>query len=435
MNAAQLAVPSASRLMNSLRSIGYDLSSAIADLVDNSLDAGARVVEVDLVHAGHDSYVLIADDGAGMPKRELDEAMRYGSRRSYAGDALGHFGLGLKTASLSQCRRLSVASTTDPRRRPVVRRWDLDRVRETDQWLLESPELHDLPDGVVRRLERQRGTVVVWEALDRVLEFRNPESGHAKRALERAADRIARHLAMVFHRFLDGSLDVAVAMRVNGRDVEAWDPFARDEPMTRQLPVRHLPVVIDDREAVVSLQGFILPHQRQFSSSDAHERAAGEKRWNRQQGLYVYRGDRLVQSGGWSRLRTSDEHTKLARVALDLPEGSEGLFALDVAKMRVKLPDSLRGVLREHVATIAALAQDAYRRGSGGSESHGRVQGAGVSHGATMGDIWTGVTAVLEQELADTPETLDRVLVALANAAPRTPPEERVGAEDDVLSS
>jgi hypothetical protein len=419
MTGGQLMVPSASRLMGSLRSIGYDLSSAIADLVDNCLDAAATHIDVELVHAGHDSYVMIVDDGKGMRESELDEAMRYGSRRSYEGDALGHFGLGLKTASLSQCRRLTVVSTTSARRDPVSRRWDLDHVRETDQWLLEEPTPKDLPGAVLPRLRRRRGTVVIWESLDRVLEFRDADSGHARRALERAAVRISEHLGAVFHRFLDGSLDTTVEMRVNGELVRPWDPFARDEVKTRQLPVNHLPVMIGDHEGVVTLQGYILPHQRQFSSPDAHERASGANRWNRQQGLYIYRGDRLVQSGGWSRLRTADEHTKLARVALDLPEGAEHLFALDVAKMRVKLPDSMRVTLKEHVSAIANLAQEAYRRGSGGLEAQEPTPIA--QDQAMMGDIWSGVSDVLQRELAGDPQLLDRVLVALANTAPREP--------------
>lgn len=416
MTDGQLVVPSASRLMGSLRSIGYDLSSAVADLVDNCLDAGAKSIEVDLVHEGEDSYVVISDDGRGMREAELDEAMRYGSRRSYSGDSLGHFGLGLKTASLSQCRRLTVASTTSVRRKPICRRWDLDRVRETDQWLLQEPAPEELPGGVARRLQRHRGTVVVWEALDRVLEFRNAESGHARRALERAGERVAEHLGAVFHRFLDGSLDSTVRMHVNGEPVVAWDPFAREEPKTRHLPLNRLPVQIGETDAVVSVQGFILPHQRQFSTPDAHEKASGSNKWNRQQGFYIYRGDRLVQSGGWNRLRTADEHTKLARIAVDLPEGAEHLFALDVAKMRVKLPESLRMTLKEHVSVIANLAQEAYRRGAGGNEVADDV--GGQFDQATMGDIWQDVAGLLERELASDPVLLDRVLVALANAAP-----------------
>src|ERR1700730_8080547 len=130
-------IPSAARLMTSLRDIGYDLPSAIADLVDNSVDAGATTVQITVGRGGGTSFIRIADDGRGMTDRVLDEAMRYGSRRAYQGNDLGKFGLGLKTASLSQCRRLTVASRTTLAGQIRVRRWDLDHVRARDAWELE----------------------------------------------------------------------------------------------------------------------------------------------------------------------------------------------------------------------------------------------------------------------------------------------------------
>src|SRR5215475_1523372 len=131
--------------MASLRDIGYDLPSAIADLVDNSIDAGAENVDVTFGEDGARSWVRIADDGMGMSPTELDEAMRYGSDRSYSSSALGHFGLGLKTASLSQCRCLTVASRRRRNGRIAARRWDLDLVAERDSWDLETPLKGELP--------------------------------------------------------------------------------------------------------------------------------------------------------------------------------------------------------------------------------------------------------------------------------------------------
>ena len=129
-------IPSARRLMESLRDIGYDLAAAVADLVDNSIDADASSVAVDIGHDGNGAWLRIADDGGGTESR-LDEAMRYGSTRSYGATDLGRFGLGLKTASLSQCRRLTVATRSTTRGPIRIRRWDLDRVAKTDSWLVE----------------------------------------------------------------------------------------------------------------------------------------------------------------------------------------------------------------------------------------------------------------------------------------------------------
>ena len=172
------------------------------------------------------------------------------------------------------------------------------------------------------------------------------------------------------------------------------------------------------------LRPYILPNQIRFSSADAHARAAGPKRWNRQQGLYVYRHDRLIQSGGWNRLRTLDEHTKLARISLDIPDGADGAFQTNVSKMNVILPESLRADLRTIVSGVVIRAQDVYRQRvellDGGSDPRERDGSEVASRDRTLGgrlaDEWPMITAVLERELGSQPDVLRRVLVALANA-------------------
>ena len=218
-------------------------------------------------------------------------------------------------------------------------------------------------------------------------------------------------------------------MTVNGVAVEPWDPFARAEPMTQALAVQKVKFDHAGRSVAVRVRPFVLPSQHQFSSPDAHVRAAGPSRWNRQQGLYIYRRDRLIQSGGWNRLRTMDEHSKLARVAVDLPE-IEGVFRVNIAKMSVGFPDGLRPQLRVLIAGVVAHAQDAYRQRvrlvshqTAGAPDRGGADAASF----LLGDHWPLVVDVLEREMADHPELLDRVMVALVNA--RTPNPARRDAD------
>jgi hypothetical protein len=167
----------------------------------------------------------------------------------------------------------------------------------------------------------------------------------------------------------------------------------------------------------VRVQPFILPNQHHFSSPQAHEEAAGPKRWNRSQGLYIYRRDRLIQGGGWNRLRTLDEHTKLARISLDIPPEADAAFRTDVAKMRVGVPDDLRPQLRALIAGVVVRAQETYRQRMRlvPAEDH-RL--ADDHSGFLLGDHWPMVSSVLARELADHPDLLDRVLLALINATP-----------------
>jgi hypothetical protein len=419
-------IPSAARLMTSLRDIGYDLPSAVADLVDNSIDAGARNINISVCRKGAHSFITVADDGSGMTERELDEAMRYGSRRDYRDAALGKFGLGLKTASLSQCRRLTVATRTTPKGKVRIRRWDLDQVQLTDSWDVERILPTAAPPYLAADLKGKRGTVVMWEKLDRLLEYANPDGAHALRALEAGSEAIAEHLSMVFHRFLSGENRSRRKLRItfNGERLEPWDPYARGEPATRELPKQTISFVQDGCRQRVRVRAYVLPPQVRFSTAEAHAEASGPKKWNGQQGFYIYRADRLIQSGGWNRLRTMDEHSKLARIAIDVPREAEDAFHINVAKMRVVLPETLRAPLRALAAGVVAAAQDAYRHRLQlvTDEPNGVEELDTLGTGVTISDLWPVISDVIARELADHPDLRRRVLVALANVRSVTPP-------------
>lgn len=418
-------VPSARRLMSSLRNMGYDTPSAIADLIDNSIDADARSVAIAVADHGADSWIRIADDGLGMTGRELDEAMRYGASRQYGDRDLGHFGLGLKTASLSQCRRLSVASRTTARGRIEIRRWDLDRVAALDAWELERSTPRQSPPWLTEPLGRGPGTVVLWEGLDRVMSLARPDGAVASRAVHQLRDEITRHLSMVFHRFLAGELGRRrrrLRIAVDGTPVVPWDPYARDEPATQRLESQSVRLRHSGRVSRLRVQPYVLPPQIEFSSAEAHAAAAGPLRWNRQQGLYIYRRDRMIQSGGWNRLRTLDEHSKLARIAVDIPPTAEEAFKINVSKMAVGLPAGVRAELAAVASGVVGRAQDAYRQRVRAvvDEVGGRpiTNAAGPTDGWQMADHWPLIVEVLERELDGHPELLRGVLLALANSEP-----------------
>lgn len=411
--------------MDSLRDIGYDLPSAVADLVDNSIDAGAGHVEVTFTEDGARSWVRIADDGIGMSPSELDEAMRYGSDRAYSTDALGHFGLGLKTGSLSQCRRLTVATRRNAGGRIAVRSWDLDMVAERNSWDLETPPRSELPAQLLEPLAGGTGTVVLWEKLDRILAFRNPD-GTAKRALSAMANEVTEHLGMVFHRFITGEWtdgDAVVQLSVNGSAVPAWDPFVRDEPGTIALRRQEIALDLDGGgQAKVRVSPYVLPSQTSFSSPEAHQAAAGPRRWNRQQGFYVYRRDRLIQSGGWNRLRTLDEHAKLARIAVDLPRTHEYLFGINVSKMSVTIPEAARAPLRAIASAVVQQAQRSYRdhlhepaelEPAVADDAIQRIRGSG---GPSISGDWPLILRTVNETLSHDPDRREELLLKLANA-------------------
>ena len=357
--------PSAARLTESLRDIGYDFPSAVADIVDNSVMAGASHVDVTIEFAGGDSYVVISDDGDGMTGNGLIEALRYGSRRSYGRSDLGRYGLGLKTASMSQCRSVTVLSCRHAAPEHVsTGTLDLDLINEWDEWLIFEPPPAPVIEKSKDRLVSEPGTVVIWRKLDRVLPEKRPDGGWARRRLDSLAVKTAEHLGIVFHRYLEGVAGNGLVITVNGDKVEPWNPFAPTEATTNELPLQRFELAVGDVSGAVTLRRFMLPARDEFSSAEEFERYSGPLNWNRQQGIYIYRAGRLVQWSGWNGIRGIDEHTKLARASLEFDTDLDSVFNINVAKMRVTLPPQLRQMLERPINELCGHADARYRNAS-----------------------------------------------------------------------
>lgn len=331
--------PRASAMAESLRAFGYDLSTALADLADNSLFHACRRLSIHFHWAGEHSAIAVADDGAGMDESTLRNAMRIGSRNPREardpGD-FGRFGLGLKTASFSQCRRVTVVT----RRHgcdSLVRCWDLDHVAETDKWeLLRTPST--LAATLAEPLATtDHGTVVVWEKLDRITAGTSVESDADQDAFLRRAEQVAAHFAAVFHRLM--TVQNPVAFSLNGKPIQPWDVFLENEPATQRLPPERLSFL----GHVIEVEPFVLPHLSKLET-ESHRRAAGLRGWNAHQGFYIYRNRRLLVPGGWLGIKDwkQEEHYKLARIRVDLPNAIDDEWAIDVTKSRARPPERLR---------------------------------------------------------------------------------------------
>jgi hypothetical protein len=357
-------VPSAKRLIKSLRDLGYDFAQAVADIVDNSIEAKASRIAIDLEFDGDDSWVRIADNGTGMNAEELREALRYGSARDYSADDLGKFGLGLKTASMSQCQRLSVASRWNQDRADIAAYcWDLEHIEKTNRWEILPLDRNGLGPAILSPLKEHRGTVVLWQRLDRVLGYSHPYGEAARKRLSQTCREIELHLGMVFHRFLSGEIEKKrFKILLNNNEIKPWDPFCREESKTKKLQSFRMKVEHNGVSGTISFEPYVLPHQEDFSSPDAFRLASGPGNWNQQQGFYVYRAGRMIQGGGWSNLRAPDEHTKLARIAVNFSPELDEALKINVAKMRVQMPASIREALREAIVPDIRLAREVYDR-------------------------------------------------------------------------
>ena len=314
--------------------LGYRIADAIADLVDNSVDAAATNVHVRFVRteAGIHS-VIIADNGSGMSEDELTEAMRFGSRSSKSGEQLGKYGIGLKSASLSQADSVTVLSRRG--RSMVGRRWTLANVKR--KWacdVLHDKEVREAFAGPFGQFRIARsGTIVIWEELEHLQALPN----QVDKVLARTKKELLTELGIRFHRFIESgrlaiSIDEQSAFEEPGEIptyVSPLDPFGYE-----QSPHRDYPVVLKLRvnNSVFPAECHIWPPR----SRTPNYKLGGGKVALRQ-GFYFYRNDRVIQAGGWNQVRADDgePHYSLARVKVELPSSLDSLFKLDVTKSRL----------------------------------------------------------------------------------------------------
>lgn len=348
------ATPRAASLIEGLRDIGYSLETAISDIIDNSITAGARSLRIITETHSDDPRIALLDDGKGMSEEELVSAMRPGSRNPLAtrdGSDLGRFGLGLKSASFSQCRRLTVVSRKNGKTSSAI--WDLDDVADRNEWAVQLPdEISNIPE--VDKLG-STGTLVLWQKLDRLTSGNLSDAAKRAEIINRRIAETERHLRLVFHRFMEDARPLRILL--NGRVLRPLDPFARKNPATISDPEERLALSHGD----VEIQSFTLPHHRQMGVSD-WEDMAGPDGHLKSQGFYLYRGRRLILHGTWFGLCRQSELTKLSRVRIDIPNSMDAEWKIDVKKSSAQLPPLVRDRLKKVIERIQDGSKRTYRR-------------------------------------------------------------------------
>lgn len=326
------STPYAPLLIESMRSLGYSFDTAIADLIDNSISANAKNIRIAL-DPSDDPQLIIFDDGHGMDSPTLEEALRFGSRgplETRSEFDLGRFGLGLKSASLSQCRRLIVASKQDGKL--CCFSWDLDQVEKSGDWsVLEysQDEIKQLPSISLFDMVGS-GTYVLLQNFDRIA----ASSHDVKKTIDTLIETAEGHLSLVFHRIIS---EDDVKIFINRRPIEPKDPFLEGHKSTQRLREQTIPV----NDESITLQPYILPHRNKLSREDLR-RVGGADDLRTNQGFYIYRCKRLILWGTWFRLLGKEELNKLARVKVDIPNSLDEMWSIDVKKSTANLPDKIR---------------------------------------------------------------------------------------------
>ncbi len=331
--------PYAPILMESTRAIGYSLEAAIADVVDNSIAAEARNINVNFFPVGQE-YVYILDDGHGMNSDGITNAMQYGSKnpndiRNL--NDLGRFGLGLKTASLSQCRMLTVVSKQYDS--IVCRQWDLDYIAETEEWTLKELDINEIENlpGLTELKKLDNGTLVVWQKLDRMrlgeLDFES--------AMGKKMDAVRAHLSLVYHRYLSTEMGAnRITLTLNNLPIISDDPFLEKKS---EVPMDDEVMAIGTSRVLV--RTYILPHPSKLEKSEL-DKLGGKEGLRRQQGFYIYRNKRLLVWGTWFHMMRQAELSKLVRIRVDIPNDLDDLWTLDIKKSTAIPPEIVKNNLK-----------------------------------------------------------------------------------------
>ncbi|WP_271783687.1 ATP-binding protein [Aquimarina algiphila] len=337
--------PKASAMINTFRAFGYNLQTAVADIIDNSISAKAKNVWIDYEWRGSESWVTIRDDGEGMDKGELINAMTPGSKDPKDErdvNDLGRFGLGLKTSSFSQCKVLTVVSKKKEFH-PLKRCWNLDFVNKTGNWSLLD---YISNQSFVDKLSNQEsGTIIFWEKLDRFVGNSHIENEAARKVFLEEFALVEEHLSLVFHRYLEKG---KLKLWINGLLITPWDPFMKEEVGVQLVGDEYF----DNNN--IHVKCYVLPHISKINPSSRIK--AKTEDWYKLQGFYVYRNERLLLYGDWLGIFTKNEHYKNARVLIDIPNKFDHDWKIDIKKATATPPITIRkdllrlGKLTRHTA-------------------------------------------------------------------------------------
>lgn len=343
----EIVAPNVANFITSIRDVGYNLEIAVADIIDNSITAKAKKIEISIL-INPTLKIEIFDDGYGMLEEELVEAMRLGSKSPLEKrdkNDLGRFGLGLKTSSFSQCKKLTVFT----KKNDILsnRQWDLDFLKKVNEWQLKQLNENEVREGNYELLfelnKKKSGTLIIWENIDRF----------SKEDVPNLIDILRNHLSLTFHKFIEKN---KISIKINENKLEAFNPFNVNHPATQQLKKEN--IIMGNGEKII-ITPYVLPHHSKVSQSE-YERYGTEEGYLKSQGFYLYRANRLLIHGTWFGLhRISDAH-KLVRIEIDISNTNDLDWGIDIKKSTAKPISSIKDQLKKIIKEITLVGSKVY---------------------------------------------------------------------------
>jgi hypothetical protein len=339
------ASPDPKSHIKTLMRIGYTMPSAVSDILDNSITANAKNIEIHSLPGLHESNISILDDGDGMSPTELIHNMRIGckdpSDERLRGD-LGRFGSGMKTASFSQARRLTVISKKEGE--PICAAvWDIDRIESENTWCLEILDQDEIESHPLLLLSNTKmcGTQVIWEKLSCL--NKTNHSLDDETILASTLSDLGDYISLHFHKFMDGKNKRNFT--INNAQLQGIDPFMTKSPGYQEGRSEKLRC----KGGYIEINTHVLPHFKRMESTPL-ERLGGANGIVQNQGLYIYRENRLINAGGWLGLAKTSQLGALARVEVNVPSSLDQEWSTDVKKASLQLPPRIKKELRKFLS-------------------------------------------------------------------------------------
>jgi len=336
----ELVNPNIKNFVKSLRDVGYTFEIAVADVLDNCISAYATEVQIYTVPKPEVFFCML-DNGDGMSELELTEAMRLATKNpddDRDKKDLGRFGLGLKTASFSQCKKLTVLS----KKNGIVsaKQWDLDYISTTNQWLLITPIIASFNDTpLVNKLNRlESGTLVIWEELDRYKET----------SFSTNIDKLRKHLSLVFHRFLEGADSFTkLKISINNNLLKPFDPFHANHDATFKKSMEKIKIF----NSTIEITPYILPHHNKVSQHDWEAYSTSDG-YIKSQGFYLYRANRLLIHGTWWGMHKAIDAHKLVRIKIDISNEQDSYWGIDIKKSTANPMPEIKNDLKRIILEV-----------------------------------------------------------------------------------
>ena len=363
-------IPDAHLLMSSLRSVGYKVETAVADILDNCIGAHATEIHLDFNWDGENSSIAIYDNGDGMSEELLISSMKIGSAdpsEERDGDDLGRFGMGLKTAGFSLGKKLRVV--TKQKGESITACWDLDYIASSGdgKWnlLVNDIDMSCIMYKYEKFSKFENGTLVIIEELDRMIDMENVKKSKAN--FYRKIEIVKEHIGMIFHRFIEED-DLKIYFK--DEIIQAWNPFVIENNATQELSEEEY----FDGNKYVLVQPYVLPHKTKFETENDFKKAAGPKGWLAQQGIYVYRNRRLLVYGTWFDFLKKETAFNLARIKVDMSSEEDYDWKIDIKKSIATPPLYMRDILDSVISVCTMQSAKVYNSRGAYSKNPGSQQ-------------------------------------------------------------